>query len=48
MLGTTIFIYSGLVFIRGARGEIANRQPGMMTLISRRLSLPLVLRSLGR
>jgi len=34
ILGTIIFIYSGLVFIRGARSEIANRQPGMMTLIS--------------
>jgi len=35
LLGTIIFIFSGLVFIRGARDEIANRQPGMMTLISR-------------
>ena len=34
ILGTIIFLYGGLVFIRGARGELADRQPGMMTLIS--------------
>ena len=34
MFGTIIFIYGGLVFIREARSEIANRQPGMMMLIS--------------
>jgi Cu2+-exporting ATPase len=34
VFGTIIFFYGGAVFIRGARGEIANRQPGMMTLIS--------------
>ena len=34
ILGTVVFVYGGLVFLRGARGEIANRQPGMMTLIS--------------
>ena len=34
VLGTIIFIYGGLVFMRGAIGEIAGRQPGMMTLIS--------------
>jgi Cu2+-exporting ATPase len=34
ILGTIIFLYGGLVFLRGARGELANRQPGMMTLIS--------------
>src|SRR6266576_7252228 len=34
MLGTVIFFYGGLVFIRGAQGELADRQPGMMTLIS--------------
>src|SRR5206468_8675013 len=28
------FVYGGLVFIRGAQGELAARQPGMMTLIS--------------
>ena len=34
ILGTAVFLYGGLVFIRGARGELADRQPGMMTLIS--------------
>lgn len=34
VLGTIIFLYGGLVFIRGARGELADRAPGMMTLIS--------------
>ncbi|HTG42116.1 MAG TPA: heavy metal translocating P-type ATPase, partial [Methylomirabilota bacterium] len=34
ILGTVIFIYGGLVFIRGAKGELTDRQPGMMTLIS--------------
>jgi Cu2+-exporting ATPase len=34
ILGTVIFFYGGTVFIRGAQGELADRQPGMMTLIS--------------
>ena len=34
ILGTVIFVYGGLVFIRGARNELADRKPGMMTLIS--------------
>jgi P-type Cu2+ transporter len=34
VIGTVIFVYGGLVFIRGARDELASRQPGMMTLIS--------------
>jgi Cu2+-exporting ATPase len=34
ILGTIIFLYGGLVFIRGAVGELRDRQPGMMTLIS--------------
>ena len=34
ILGIIIFFYGGLVFIRSAHGEIAARQPGMMTLIS--------------
>ena len=33
-LGTIVFLYGGSVFIRGAWGELAGRQPGMMTLIS--------------
>jgi Cu2+-exporting ATPase len=34
ILGTAVFVYGGLVFLRGARGELADRKPGMMTLIS--------------
>jgi P-type Cu2+ transporter len=34
ILGTVIFFYGGMVFIRGAQGELRDRQPGMMTLIS--------------
>jgi P-type Cu2+ transporter len=34
VLGTIVFAYGGLVFLRGARTELADRQPGMMTLIS--------------
>src|SRR5262249_43384809 len=34
VLGTIIFFYGGLVFIRGARNELGDRRPGMMTLVS--------------
>jgi Cu2+-exporting ATPase len=34
ILGTIVFLYGGLVFIQGAQRELADRQPGMMTLIS--------------
>jgi Cu2+-exporting ATPase len=34
ILGTVVFFYGGFVFIHGAWSEIANRKPGMMTLIS--------------
>ncbi len=34
ILGTFIFFYGGLVFLKGAKSELADRQPGMMTLIS--------------
>jgi len=34
VLGSVVFGYGGLVFIRGAIGELSSRQPGMMTLIS--------------
>src|SRR5438309_106798 len=34
ILGTVVFVYGGLVFIRGAWDELADHQPGMMTLIS--------------
>lgn len=34
VFSTLIFIFGGLVFLSMARGELAMRQPGMMTLIS--------------
>src|SRR2546427_4391699 len=34
ILGTVVFVYGGLVFIRGAWRELAEHKPGMMTLIS--------------
>jgi Cu2+-exporting ATPase len=34
VLGTMVFLYGGLVFVRGAWSEILEHQPGMMTLIS--------------
>src|SRR5262245_28146188 len=33
-LGTLVFAYGGVVFLRGAVDELRDRQPGMMTLIS--------------
>ena len=34
ILGIVVFVYGGIVFIRGAWGELADHKPGMMTLIS--------------
>lgn len=34
IFGTLVFAYGGWIFIQGARREIADRVPGMMTLIS--------------
>ena len=34
VLGTIVFAYGGKVFLEGARSELGDRQPGMMTLIS--------------
>lgn len=34
IFGTIIFLYGGLVFLKGAKTELADKQPGMMTLIS--------------
>src|ERR1700680_695254 len=34
ILGTVVFVYGGLVFIRGAWSELADHKPGVMTLIS--------------
>src|SRR5262245_27549055 len=42
VLGTIVFLYGGLVFLRGAFGELADRQPGMMTLISLAITVSFV------
>jgi len=34
IFGVAIFFYGGLVFLKGAKAELADRLPGMMTLIS--------------
>ncbi|MCE5204168.1 MAG: heavy metal translocating P-type ATPase [Actinomycetia bacterium] len=34
VFGTLVFVYGGLPFLKGARNELADRLPGMMTLIS--------------
>jgi P-type Cu2+ transporter len=34
IVGTIVFLYGGKVFLEGARTELGDRQPGMMTLIS--------------
>jgi Cu2+-exporting ATPase len=34
IFGTVVFVYGGVVFIRGAWSELADHKPGMMTLIS--------------
>lgn len=44
--GVIIFFYGGLVFLRSAKAEVANRQPGMMTLISMAISVAFVYSSL--
>ncbi|CAN5786565.1 hypothetical protein BH23ACT12_BH23ACT12_10980 [soil metagenome] len=34
VLGTTVFVYGGPVFLKAGLGKIRSRQPGMMLLIS--------------
>ena len=34
LFGTAVYFYGGWVFVQGARRELRDRQPGMMTLIS--------------
>src|SRR5437588_1663263 len=34
VFGTLVFAYGGGVFLKGAAGELADRRPGMMTLIA--------------
>ena len=47
ILGTIIFFYGGAVFLRGARGELAERKPGMMTLISMAIVVAFVISFAG-
>jgi Cu2+-exporting ATPase len=47
ILGTVIFVYGGGVFLRSARGELADRQPGMMTLISMAIVVAFVISWVG-
>lgn len=42
VLGTVIFFYGGLVFLKGAKSELADEQPGMMTLISLAITVAFV------
>jgi P-type Cu2+ transporter len=42
VFGTLVFGYGGWVFVRGARGELADRRPGMMTLITLAISVAFV------
>lgn len=37
--GTIVFFYGGIVFLRAARDELADRKPGMMTLIALAVSV---------
>ncbi|MEX2528085.1 MAG: heavy metal translocating P-type ATPase [Gemmatimonadota bacterium] len=42
VLGTVIFLYGGLVFLRSALHELKSRLPGMMTLISLAITVAFV------
>lgn len=42
VLGTVLFFYGGWVFLQGARHELAERQPGMMTLIALAISVAFI------
>jgi Cu2+-exporting ATPase len=42
VLGTVVFFYGGLPFVRGAIGELRARVPGMMTLIALAISVAFV------
>ncbi len=42
VLGTAVFLYGGLVFLKGAWRELRARLPGMMTLISLAISVAFV------
>ncbi|MGH2462451.1 MAG: heavy metal translocating P-type ATPase, partial [Candidatus Limnocylindria bacterium] len=42
VLGAIVFAYGGRVFLDGARTELGDRQPGMMTLISLAISVAFI------
>jgi len=42
IFGTILFVYGGLVFLRGAAVELKERMPGMMTLISLAITVAFV------
>ena len=42
ILGTIIFLYGGWVFLTGAREELSERKPGMMTLVSMAITVAFV------
>ncbi len=42
VFGTSVYFYGGWVFVKGAWGEIADRKPGMMTLISLAITVAFV------
>ncbi len=42
VLGTIIYLYGGMVFLKSAWGELKDRMPGMMTLISLAITVAFV------
>ena len=42
LFGSLVFAYGGWVFIRGAKAELGDRRPGMMTLIALAISVAFV------
>ncbi|HJM04137.1 MAG TPA: heavy metal translocating P-type ATPase [Candidatus Saccharimonadaceae bacterium] len=42
IFGAIIFFYGGLVFLKGAKAELAAKQPGMMTLISMAITVAFI------
>ena len=42
VFGTAVYFYGGWVFVQGARRELADRKPGMMTLISLAITVAFV------
>lgn len=42
VFGSAVFLYGGVVFLRGALGELRERLPGMMTLISLAITVAFV------